>query len=325
VHDLGVKTTPQLHWHVGMFNQQASLASDDLYFSQMAAAFQSLVGPGSQVGPLLIDCANGVGATVVQPLLAQLEKHGIAVTGVEAVNTRLDGVGLNDEVGAEHVQKKQLPPSGVSNATACACASVDGDADRLVFFYFEPNGSMVLLDGDKIAALFAVFLSGCLERVPVTVSVVQTAYANGASSKFLESRGVQIHCVPTGVKYLHHKALEADVGVYFEANGHGSVLVKDAALSAIHQAADSGSQGAARALAFLGIINQYAGDAFADMLAVEAILKCSSVSLRDWNAYYNDFPSRQSKVVVPDRSARTLLFPRHFLLYSYCCSQNCLG
>lgn len=28
----------------------------------------------------------------------------------------------------------------------------------------------------------------------------------------------------TGVKYLHHKAHEFDIGVYFEANGHGTVL-----------------------------------------------------------------------------------------------------
>ncbi len=309
VHNLGVRTTPQLHWHVGMFNRHSVLAADDLYFSQMAAAFQSLTGAGGRLGPLVLDCANGVGATVVEPMLEQLKRHGITVSGVEAVNTRLDGIGLNHEVGAEHVQKKQQPPAGVSKATACACAAVDGDADRLVYFYFEADGSMVLLDGDKIAALFAVFLADCLAGVPsVAVSVVHTAYANGASSKFLQSRGVKLHCVPTGVKHLHHKALEADVGVYFEANGHGSVLVKDAALRDIQTAADSGGQGAARAIAFLGIINKYAGDAFADMLAVEAILQCSSVSVRAWRAYYHDFPSRQSKVVVPDRYARTLLF-----------------
>lgn len=32
-----------------------------------------------------------------------------------------------------------------------------------------------------------------------------------------------VHCVKTGVKHLHHKAQEFDVGVYFEANGHGTV------------------------------------------------------------------------------------------------------
>ena len=28
----------------------------------------------------------------------------------------------------------------------------------------------------------------------------------------------------TGVKYLHHAALDFDIGVYFEANGHGTVV-----------------------------------------------------------------------------------------------------
>ena len=54
--------------------------------------------------------------------------------------------------------------------------------------------------------------------------------------------------------------------------------------------------------------------AAADMLAVEAVLKCSNITMRAWSAYYNDFPSRQSKVVVPDRYARAYLFPRYFLL-----------
>ena len=37
------------------------------------------------------------------------------------------------------------------------------------------------------------------------------------------TQGVDVCCVPTGVKHLHAKALEFDVGVYFEANGHGTV------------------------------------------------------------------------------------------------------
>jgi hypothetical protein len=29
-----------------------------------------------------------------------------------------------------------------------------------------------------------------------------------------------------GVKYLHHEAKAFDIGIYFEANGHGTVLFK---------------------------------------------------------------------------------------------------
>ena len=33
------------------------------------------------------------------------------------------------------------------------CASIDGDADRLVYFYTDKTDGFVLLDGDKIATL----------------------------------------------------------------------------------------------------------------------------------------------------------------------------
>lgn len=43
-------------------------------------------------------------------------------------------------------------------------------------------------------------------------------------------------CVPTGVKFLHHRALEFDVGVYFEANGHGTVVFSPSSTNAIKEA-----------------------------------------------------------------------------------------
>ena len=55
---------------------------------------------------------------------------------------------------------------------------------------------------------------------------MQTAYANGSSTKYLtESLKIPVACTKTGVKHLHHKAKEFDIGVYFEANGHGTVLL----------------------------------------------------------------------------------------------------
>jgi phosphomannomutase len=54
--------------------------------------------------------------------------------------------------------------------------------------------------------------------------VVQTAYANGASSAYLRNRGVDVEVALTGVKHLHEAAKAFDVGVYYEANGHGSVV-----------------------------------------------------------------------------------------------------
>jgi len=38
-------------------------------------------------------------------------------------------------------------------------------------------------------------------------------------------KGLPVVCVPTGVKHLHHAAMQFDIGVYFEANGHGTVAM----------------------------------------------------------------------------------------------------
>ncbi|KAJ8941079.1 hypothetical protein NQ318_003260 [Aromia moschata] len=40
---------------------------------------------------------------------------------------------------------------------------------------------------------------------------------------------VPVACVSTGVKHLHSEALTYDIGVYFEANGHGTVVFSEEA------------------------------------------------------------------------------------------------
>ena len=44
---------------------------------------------------------------------------------------------------------------------------------------------------------------------------------------YLKERGVTVGLAKTGVKFVHHEAEKYDIGVYFEANGHGTVLFKD--------------------------------------------------------------------------------------------------
>lgn len=73
----------------------------------------------------------------------------------------------------------------------------------------------------------------------INLGLVQTAYANGSSTEYIrEALGVEVACVATGVKHLHHRALDFDIGVYFEANGHGTVVFSPSANSAIRGAAD---------------------------------------------------------------------------------------
>jgi phosphoacetylglucosamine mutase len=172
--------------------------------------------------------------------------------------------------------------------------------------------SFHLLDGDRIATLAASFLSdlarSCgLDPSRLAVGVVQTAYANGASTAYLrDSLRLPVVCTPTGVKHLHHAATRFDVGVYFEANGHGTVLFSPKAVREIGRCepkspAQASSLATLRAVADL--VNQAVGDALSDLLLVEAVLAHRGWSAREWLGTYVDLPNRLVRVEVRDRSA----------------------
>ena len=112
-------------------------------------------------------------------------------------------------------------------------------------------------------------------------------------------------CVPTGVKHLHHAAESFSIGVYFEANGHGTVIFSPEATKRIakHKPSTPAQATALRYLVSLTkVINQTVGDALSDMLLVESFLALRSYTAAEWNALYSDLPNRQRKVQVKDRS-----------------------
>lgn len=138
----------------------------------------------------------------------------------------------------------QKAPDGLPLTSYSKYCSLDGDADRLIYFFLDENQHFHLLDGDRFSVLFALFISKKLTEAnlfdQVKIGVVQTAYANGQSTDYIvntmvksndlfstksnfDFQKVPVACVPTGVKHLHHKALDFDIGIYFEANGHGTV------------------------------------------------------------------------------------------------------
>ena len=112
-------------------------------------------------------------------------------------------------------------------------------------------------------------------------------------------------CVPTGVKHLHHAAERYDIGVYFEANGHGTVLFSPETLEKLstHQPSTPAQSTALNHLINLtNVINQTVGDALSDMLLVETVLAHKSYSGLEWDSLYVDLPNRLVKVVVADRN-----------------------
>ena len=170
-----------------------------------------------------------------------------------------------------------------------------------------------LLDGDRIATLAALFIGELAEEAGLSsklkIGVVQTAYANGASTEYIEKRlKLPVVCTPTGVKHLHHAATKFDVGVYFEANGHGTVIFSDMALRTIQEAEPNSpaQQHAIESLKALTLlINQTVGDAISDLLLVEIILARKAWGPKEWDLTYTDNPSRLARVEVADRSIFT--------------------
>ena len=226
-----VRTTPQLHWQVMARNGGAPHALDDYYaaLTEGCAGLRDLLAippAGSAdgaMGCVVVDCANGVGAAAMARVCPSIEALGYCRPTLANEGGPSDGSALNRGCGADYVQKQRRAPdarpaefwarAAASQNSHVIGASLDGDADRVVFFA-PPNsptsptsppegkgegegmggmggGEVSLMDGDKVAALVAGFLfetlatcSPFLDPAP-RVGVVQTAYANGASTAFL--------------------------------------------------------------------------------------------------------------------------------------------
>ncbi|XP_022928752.1 phosphoacetylglucosamine mutase-like [Cucurbita moschata] len=318
--DMGILTTPQLHWMVHVRNRGLKASGELDYFNKPSGPFTcslNLSPNNSELSgwdhKLVVDGANGVGGQKLKLLKESL--NGLAIEIRSSGNG--EGV-LNEGVGADFVQKEKIVPRNFGSLdVGIRCASFDGDADRLVYFTV-PSGitnKINLVDGDKILSLFAIFIKEQFTIVAarseatkidfqLCLGVVQTAYANGSSTRYLKELELEVVFTPTGVKYLHEKAAEFDIGIHFEANCHGTVLFSDYCISMlypIHLELSNVSNGsesekaAFRLLAVSKLINQAVGDALSGLLLVEAILQHKHWSICDWNELYRDLPSRQLK------------------------------
>ncbi|KAF2262481.1 Phosphoacetylglucosamine mutase [Lojkania enalia] len=314
VKDYGFLTTPQLHYMVRCLNTEGTpdaygTPTEKGYYEKFGAAFKNALRGKKPSGSLTVDCANGVGG----PKLAELIKHLPPKEEALEIFVVNDNVikpeSLNVECGADFVKTNQRAPPSSKAGPGDRCCSLDGDADRVVYYFKDSNNMFHLLDGDRIATLVASFLgdlvrqSGLADKV--TIGVVQTAYANGAATEYVEKTlKLKVDCTPTGVKYLHHAAEKLDVGVYFEANGHGTVIFSPDTLDTIakYEPRSPGQKDALDVLrAVIDLINQAVGDALSDFLLVEVVLAHKSWGAQEWLSTYTDLPNRLLKVIVADR------------------------
>jgi phosphoacetylglucosamine mutase len=281
---------------------------------------------------LIVDCACGVGHPSIEcfnMVLNEVVSPAMpppTTTTFQPINGPKDGI-LNENCGSEYVLKVRGPPKDYAAVLASNsweyAASFDGDADRIAFFG-GTNDDCFVFDGDKITTIVCDFLqaevaalkkacesSPTLSKQSMTLGAVQTAYANGASTKYLQSvlGDGNVLIAKTGVRHCHHAAKEFDIGVYFEANGHGTVVFGPQFYSYLSQAEsyfmEKGRprpKSLFRLRVLPSLINQTVGDALSDLLLVDAILHIKGWNLQKWNSLYNDLPSRMTKLKVKNRS-----------------------
>lgn len=302
-------TTPQLHYLTRCFNDSTfGEPTEKGYYNKLSKSFLDLLHLNNvtveKILKLIVDSANGVGALKLEAFLQscpQLANH------FDSVNANIeDPNSLNVRCGADFVKTNQCLPNDINAQSASIentlCASFDGDADRLIC-YFQNLEDFVLLDGDKIATLYSNLVSFLIHQLPQTdlkLGIIQTAYANGASTNYIvNDLKLPFICAKTGVKHLHHEALKFDIGIYFEANGHGTVLFSDKFRKTMRAI----EHPAAKSLLLLNdVINQTVGDALCDLLAVIAALAILNLSPHQWAHTYQELPNKLSKVIVKDRN-----------------------
>jgi phosphoacetylglucosamine mutase len=268
--DLDKVTTPQLHHGVYKVSNAKYPSYDEAYFSRVCDL---------EFPHVVVDCANGVGAILMQKLV---EQHSMQSNIILHHTNVSEYSQLNYKCGSDFIQK-------YGDASFCLMdhvlhASLDGDADRIICYY-NVNDSFYLLDGDYISALFAYYFYKCINTTGLRVGVIHTNYANSNFISYIHSLGFHTKCSATGVKHLYRAAKEYDIGIFFESNGHGSVLFKNP-----HIDPDLSS-----------ILNPFIGDGITDLFAILYVLQELDISPKQWYGLFEKLPAQTYKMVVKNK------------------------
>lgn len=293
--NLGYLTTPELHYYVFHSNHKV-LPKFIRYSKNLIKTFSNLIQGkyNKNKVDIHVDCANGVGSLVMTEMKKPLYSMGINLILYNSCNGS-----LNHLCGADYVEKEHNFPDNMENVPEYSlCCSIDGDADRIVFFT-KQNGAFKLLNGDKIACLFARYISE--KDKHAIIGVIQTAYSNGASTKYIKRNfpDIVVKCTNTGVENLHKEAKKYDIGIYFEANGHGTVLFNEKYRNVCSSTEIQGLS---------NILNQWTGCGIANMLAVLYVLK--SFGWTNWVNMYDDLYTKQVKLFVDKNKFQTVDYGR---------------
>ncbi len=214
VMDYGVVTCPEMHYLIRKSNESGEMVDKDVYINHIYNLFTKLNRKKSIGCKIGIDTANGVSKYKIDQLNSMNPELKLEVLNEE------NGI-LNKECGADYIKTKGVLPKfniGENNLIA----SFDGDVDRLIF----ANKNAKLYDGDSQAVFLAFYIKKILDKVKLdySIGIVLSMYSNRGAIEYLKNNGFLVEFAQTGVKNFVAQAKKYDIGIYFEPNGHGSVM-----------------------------------------------------------------------------------------------------
>jgi len=289
--DLDICTTPNLHFIV--VNPLLN------YLNYIYDNFMKLNKYIISDNRITIDCANGAITNTILSLSNRLYPYIM----FDLININ-DGKYINDGCGAEYVHKTKKIPKMTNLINNKVIASFDGDADRLIMIYKE-NDIINIIDGDQIGTIITDFIIEQINIINIETNIgyIQTAYANGNSTKYIRNQKIETKYVATGVKYLHNEAKKYDIGIYFESNGHGTVLFKKEYINKIKEIKDNGKQDAINNIIYISqLMNQTVGDALSILLVIISIMNIKNTTLNKLVKYDNK-PNNIYKMIINNKDS----------------------
>ena len=142
---------------------------------------------------IVIDCANGASGKIAPEIFRSLGAEVIAI------NTRKDGMKINEKCGALH---PEMLAEKVKKCSANIGLAFDGDADRLIVV--DERGE--IFDGDNLIYLFAKFLKS--QNMLRNNTIVVTEMSNMGLDKALEKENIKVIRTKVGDKYVAEKLKE---------------------------------------------------------------------------------------------------------------------
>lgn len=334
--ELGELSTPILYFIVEHYNTNKKTYGEsptttiaEAYFKTIREGFEYNMNRHFKKKRfnMVIDCANGVGAFMLERFRgSQLFSR---YDPVLIYNKDFDQ--LNVDCGADWVHKHTSPTTaflqvpeqdGLNNV----CFVLDGDADRSIFYkrVSKDSDSIKVVDGSRICVLFARVIAHFLNKLrdnrdqfetsiidQVTsskVGVVYTAYSNSAYIVYAKNvLKLDASIAKTGVKFVHTKAKEYDIGIYFEANGHGTIIYNHSLIDLLDQVSSTAKTEEAKLVArdfrnYLVGQNHVNGDAISNILLILASFEILDIDEEDLFTCYVDNHANISMLPLKDRT-----------------------